>query len=136
MFTFRAASDDAARAIAENFDQSGMQGFSHDPTSHEFSIATPEPSETVRDGIRQFIDEQSERGNIQVGSGAQGAGAGGAQIKKGRFELVFDSDYRGVIKGHQRRAAAGDARPADQGRAARANSLIAEVQARLSAFET
>jgi hypothetical protein len=134
-YTFRAVSDKAARSIADDFHKSGMQGFTYDPASREFAIAVEDPDATVANGITDFIERSRAAGNVESGGGAAEERGKGPGVTKGRFDLIFDSDYRGIIEAHQRQAAAGDARPADQGRAARANSLVAEVQGRLSAFE-
>lgn len=135
MYTFTATSDEAARRIADVFDKSGRQGFTYDPASREFSIAVSDPDATVANGITDFIERSRAAGDVESGGGAAEERGKGPGVTKGRFDLIFDSDYRGIIEAHQRQAAAGDARPADQGRAARANQLVAEVQGRLSAFE-
>jgi hypothetical protein len=113
-----------------------MKGFTYDPASRQFSIAVSDPDATVDDGIRQFVERSRAAGDIESGTGAAEERGEGSGVKKGRFELVFDSDYRGTIEGSQRGSAAGDAPAGDQGRAARANKLVAEAQSRLSAFDT
>jgi hypothetical protein len=135
IFTFRAVSNDAARKLADVFDRTGMKGFTYDPASRQFSIAVSDPDATVDDGIRQFVERSRAAGDIESGTGAAEERGEGSGVTKGRFDLIFDSDYRGIIEGSQRRAATGDAPAGDQGRAARTNQLVAEVEARLSAFE-
>lgn len=108
-YRFQAKNAESAYELAKNLEDAGVQGFSYDPKTREFSVVAMGETDTFELKLYEFIQEQSEQGRI----GSRG------RVKKALGESRFpgESEYKDAIAAARVRAGSAAGEQADRLRA-------------------
>jgi hypothetical protein len=85
-----------AMAVAKDFEQAKVNGFSYDPTAQKFSLVLAGISEEDLNHVHEYIRDQTTAGHIKSG--------GGVETRSGTARLIWDSEYRGNLEKARGRA--------------------------------
>lgn len=104
-FRFQAKNAEAAYELAKQLEDAGVQGFSYDPKTREFSVVAMGDTDTFQTRLYEFVEEQSKQGRI----GSRG------RVKKALGESRFpgESEYKAAIAAARVRAGAATGQQAD-----------------------
>lgn len=119
---FKAKGTSAAMAVAQDLNAAGLNGFSYDTKTREFSLVLVGLERDAVDKVYEYLDDQSKTGNISSGRGVE--------ARAGSAKFPSEGDYRGYLQRARDRAVGFEA-----GRSEALLDVVDRAERRLDRYE-